>query len=49
MCRKNCVLGYCVISFSVGMLIGYCIESWFWCFGGAVGLVALGFFLLRRR
>lgn len=49
MCRKNHMRGCCLISFAVGMLIGHCMESWFFCFFSAIGLIVLGMWIMKRR
>ena len=49
MWRRNCLWGWRLIFLGLGILLGYWVESWFWCFFVSVGLIGLGFSLLRRK
>ena len=49
MCRKNHLQGCCLSAFGLGLLIGNCMESGFWCFWGGVGLILFGLCVLRKR
>ena len=42
MCRSNQVLGYCLLSFGLGILIGLGLEGGFlsWCLG--IGMILAG-------
>ena len=33
----------------LGIMMGYCIERWFWCACAGLGLMALGFWVTRKR
>ena len=43
MCRRNQVLAYVMLGFGLGLVIGYCLESWVICTCAAVGFLVLGF------
>ena len=49
MCRKNHLHGCCMLAFGIGLIVGHCLESWFLCCCGGVGLIVLGFCVMRRR
>ena len=49
MCRRNYLHGCCIAAFGFGLLIGYCLESWFVCFSGGVGLLILGLCVMRKK
>lgn len=49
MCRKSHLRGCCVICFGFGLLVGHCLESWFFCCFGGLVLILLGFGLLRGK
>jgi len=49
MCRKRYLHGCCVLFFGLGVMVGYCLESWFWCSFGGLGLIILGFVIMRRK
>ena len=49
MCRKQCLYGCCLMLFGLGVMVGHWLESWFLCSFGGLGLIALGFLILRRR
>lgn len=49
MCRKNQLCGCALIAFGLGLLIGSCLESGFFCFFIGVGIMALGFWCNGRK
>ena len=49
MCRKKVMQGCCCLCFGLGMMMGYALESWFWCSVGGLGLLFLGLMLLKSR
>lgn len=49
MCRKNQLCGCALIAFGLGLLIGSCLESGFFCFFIGVGIMALGFWCSGRK
>ena len=49
MCRKRFLHGCAIVAFGLGVMVGYCLESWFWCSFGGLGLITLGCAIMRRR
>lgn len=49
MCRRNQLLAYVMLGFGLGLLIGFCLESWFVCTCGGILFVILGFGGMRRK
>ena len=49
MCRRNQLLGFCALSFGLGMLIGKCLVSGLLCNLCGVILILIGFCSLRRK
>ena len=49
MCRKNQLMGCNLIAFGLGMLVGFGLESGFWCWVLGVGLIAFGFAALQKK
>lgn len=49
MCRRSCLYGFGIIALGLGILVGYSIESWFWCTCISIGLMLAGFCLMRHR
>ena len=49
MCRKRYLHGCCVLFFGLGIMVGCCLESWFWCSFGGLGLIVLGFVIMRGK
>ena len=49
MCRKNCLQGWCLICFGIGLMVGYALESWFLCSLGGIALIFSGLLLTKRR
>lgn len=49
MCRKSYLRGCCLMLFGLGLIVGHCLESWFLCCCGGVGLMAFGLVVSRRR
>ena len=41
MCRRNYLRGCCALAFGLGLMVGYCLESWFFCCCGGVALICL--------
>ena len=42
MCRRNRLMGYVMLGFGVGLLIGYSLESWLLCVCGSAVFLVLG-------
>ena len=49
MCRRQCLLGACLMALGFGILLGFCLESWFWCACCSLGLIGMGVCLVRRH
>ena len=49
MCRRNQLWGFILMAFGLGLLIGQCLESGFFCTCGAIIIIVVGFFALRQR
>ena len=49
MCRKNIPLGVGLMALGTGILLGFCLGSWFWCAVSALSLIALGFVVVRKK
>lgn len=49
MCRKTYLRGCCIAFFGLGLIIGHCLESWFFCCGGGLGLIFLGFCVMKQK
>ena len=42
MCRKNQLSGFVLMTFGLGMLVGMCLESGFFCFLVSIIIIGLG-------
>lgn len=49
MCRPNQLRGYNCLAFGLGLLIGCCIESAFWCCILGVAAMVFGFLQLQKK
>jgi len=49
MCRKNYLHGCCVSSVGIGLILGYCLDSWLVCCGGGIALLILGFGVMQKK
>ena len=49
MCRQNLLYGGCLLAFGVGVLLGAWMKSGFVCNLIGLGLIGLGFCILRKR
>ena len=49
MCRQNVLYGGCLLAFGVGILIGTWLTSGLVCHLFGIGLIILGFWVLRKR
>ena len=49
MCRRSLLLAYVMLGLGLGILIGYCLESWFLCTFGSAALLILSFGSMRRK
>ena len=49
MCRQNQMWGAAVLAFGFGILVGTWLQSGFFCHLAGIGLIALGFAVLRRH
>ena len=38
-----------LMAFGVGLLIGLCLESGFWCSAGAIVIMGVGFSIIRQK
>ena len=41
--------GCCSLFFGLGVMVGYCLESWFLCSFGGLVLIGFGFVLMYRK
>ena len=49
MCRRNQIRGALLLGIGLGLLIGSCLESWFLCCGGGLGLLLCGLCVMNRK
>ena len=49
MCRKTYLRGCCIAFLGLGLILGHCLESWFVCCCGGLGLIALGFCVMKQK
>lgn len=49
MCRKKHLHGCCIAFFGLGLITGYCMESWLLCCFGGLVLLGVGVCVLRQR
>lgn len=49
MCRMNKLQGWCLVCFGVGLVVGYALESWFFCSLGGMVLILAGLARTRQR
>ena len=49
MCRKKYVQGCCLAVFGLGVLVGYCLESWFLCICGGIALLLAGLCIMGKN
>lgn len=49
MCRQNLLWGGTVLAFGLGVLVGSWMKSGFACHLLGIGLIGLGFCMMRRR
>lgn len=49
MCRRNQLLGWILLAFGLGLLVGKCLESGFLSTVVGIGLIVIGFCVMRRR
>lgn len=49
MCRKKQLQGWCIVSFGLGLMLGYAIESWLLCSAGGLLLIFFGLLVTRQR
>ncbi len=49
MCRKYHLRGCSLLCFGLGLILGHCMESRFFCCCGGITLIVLGFSVMRRR
>lgn len=49
MCRKKQMHGFCCLSFGLGLMVGCCLESWFFCSLGGLGLILYGMLLAKQK
>ena len=49
MCRRNHAWGMMLMAFGLGLLIGQCLKSGFWCSAGAIVIVGVGFSIIRQK
>lgn len=49
MCRRNQLRGGVLLGIGLGLVIGYCLESWLLCCGGGVGLLLVGLCMMNRK
>lgn len=49
MCRRNYLHGCALAAFGFGLIVGHSVESWLLCCCGGVGLLVLGFCVMRKK
>lgn len=49
MCRKNQLCGCALTAFGLGLLVGMCLESGFFCGCVGIGIIGLGIWCAKRR
>lgn len=49
MCRKSYLQGCCTICIGIGLIMGYCLDSWFFCCCGGLFIMLLGLSMLCRK
>ena len=49
MCRRNQLRGGVLLGIGLGLVIGYCLESWLLCCCGGVGLLLVGLCMMNRK
>ena len=49
MCRKNRARGWALLALGLGILGGFCIDSWLLCAFLGLGFLGLGICLMKRR
>lgn len=49
MCRKKQMQGFCCLCFGLGLMVGYCLESWFFCSVGGAVLIVFGMMIARKK
>lgn len=49
MCRRNHLWGFSLIAFGLGLIVGLCLESGFFCSFLGVGVITLGFWCMGRK
>ena len=49
MCRRNQLYGWMLLAFGLGLLTGKCLESGFVSTAAAVGVIFVGFCVMRQR
>lgn len=49
MCRKNQLCGSALVTFGLGLLVGMCLESGFFCFFVGLGIIGLGIWCMKKR
>ena len=49
MCRKNQLCGCALLTFGLGLLVGMCLESGFFCFFVGIAIMCLGCWCMKRK
>lgn len=49
MCRRNRLRGCLLLGLGIGILIGYCLDSWFLCCIGGIVLVVIGLWIMNQK
>ena len=49
MCRRNHCWGLMLMAFGIGLLVGQCLKTGFWCYAGAVVIMGVGFSVMRQK
>ncbi|MBQ3541771.1 MAG: hypothetical protein IJA45_01435 [Oscillospiraceae bacterium] len=49
MCRRNQLCGSALITFGLGLLVGNCLESGFFCFLMGLGIIFLGLWCIGKK
>ena len=49
MCRRNRLRGCLLLGIGIGLVTGYCLDSWLICTCGGIGLLILGLMIMSQK
>ena len=49
MCRRNQLCGSALVAFGLGLLVGMCLESGFFCFTVGIAIMVMGLWCMKKR